>query len=312
MLKSAKDKTPILAKPVAEMPHTLQGMNYNEWRMTSRNNHKWRNIRWSVLVGLSLLFTLSFLFDLSVLEGSYSGSRLIGFYLMDPFNALQMLANASTTGYIIHLTMNFWIGLITIVMFYAIMGGRTFCSWVCPYHFLAEMVEKLRGIFVKKFGLKDHSFNIALRYVFWFGFIGLAFLTTNLVFEVINPVGILSRAMIYGPGLILLWVLALVLFELLYSRRFWCRYVCPLGTTFKFIGTAAPLSIKFEHDKCGYCRDCQSVCLVPHVLWFTQRGKATQEVHYPGSDCTRCGLCVDICPGNALSYTFKGLDKLTS
>ena len=76
------------------------------------------------------------------------------------------------------------------------------------------------------------------------------------------------------------------------------------------IGTVAPLTIKFELDKCGFCRDCQTVCLVPHVLWFVQRGKATQEVHYTGIDCTRCGLCVDTCAGKALTYTFKGLDKI--
>ena len=236
MPKSDKNKKNLTVKTVEEMPHSLVGMDYNEWRLSSRKNHKWRNIRWIVLLGMSLLFTFSYMLDLSILEGSLSGSRFVGFYLMDPYNALQMLANSSTTGYIIHLTMNFWIGLITIVIFYAIMGGRTYCSWICPYHFLAEMVDKLRGILVKKYKWKDHTFNRSIRYVFWVGFIALSYLTSNLVFEVINPVGILSRAMIYGPGLILLWVLALVLFELLYSRRFWCRYVCPLGTTMKFIG----------------------------------------------------------------------------
>lgn len=311
MFRFAKKKKPIPAKPVAEMPHTLKGMSYNEWRKIRRKNHKWRNIRWAVLIFLSLLFVFSFILDLSVLEGSYSGSRLIGFYLMDPYNSLQMLAASSTTGYIVHLTMNFWIGLFTIVIFYAIMGGRTFCSWVCPYHFLAEMVERLRNVFVKKYKWKDHTFKRWIRYVFWAGFILLALLTGSLVFENLNPVGIISRAMIYGPGLILFWILAIVLFELLYSQRFWCRYVCPLGATMGMIGVAAPLAIRFEHEKCGYCRDCQSVCLVPHVLWFTQRGKATQKVHYAGHDCTRCGLCVDLCPGEALSYSFKGVDKIT-
>ncbi|HNS45963.1 MAG TPA: NapH/MauN family ferredoxin-type protein [Bacteroidales bacterium] len=293
------------------MPHTLAGMTFNEWRQKKQKSHKWRNIRWSVVIGLSVLFILSFALDLSILEGSLSGSRLLGFYLIDPYNSLQMLAISSTTGYIVHLTMNFWIGLGTIVLFYAIMGGRTYCSWVCPYHLLAEWTDKMRDLLVRKYKWKDHTFHRSIRYVFWIGFILVAFFTKNLVFEDVNMVGILSRTMIYGPGLILLWVLGVILFEVLYSKRFWCRYVCPLGTTMGMIGSVAPLSIKFEHDKCGYCRDCQTVCLVPHVLWFVQRGKATQAVHYTGQDCTRCGLCVDSCPGGALSYSFKGIDKLT-
>ena len=310
MFNSSKNKTPLTPKPMEEMPHSKLGMDYKEWCKSQKGNHKWRNIRWIVLLFINVLFVLSFLLDMSVLEGSLSGSRLIGFYLMDPYNALQMLAISSTTGYIIHLTMNFWIGFITIILIYAMMGGRTYCSWVCPYHFIAELAEKLHDFLVKKKKIKEHAFNRYLRYVFWVGFIALAFLTKNLVFEDINPVGIISRAMIYGPGLILLWILGLVIFEIVYSKRFWCRYVCPLGTTMGMIGSFAPVAIKFELDKCGFCRDCQTVCLVPHVLWFVQKGKATQEMHYTGADCTRCGLCVDTCAGKALTYTVKGLDKL--
>ena len=146
--------------------------------------------------------------------------------------------------------------------------------------------------------------------MFWAGFIILAFATDRLVFETLNPVGILSRAMIYGPGLILLWVFALIIFEIVYSKRFWCRYVCPIGATWSMVGKISPVAIKFELDKCGHCRKCQDVCLVPHELWFVTRGKATKEKHYAGSDCTRCGYCVDICPGDALNYSVKGLDKI--
>lgn len=306
LLKSGKNKPPLKPKPIEEMPHTKLGLDYKEWCDAHKTRHKWRNIRWAALIFMNLLFVVSFALDLSILEGSLSGSRLIGFYLMDPFNALQVLATSSTTGYIVHLTTNFWIGLITILLFWFFLGGRTYCSWMCPYHFLAENFEKLHNFLVKKKKIKEHRFHIGLRFVFWVGFLILAVATQQLVFEDLNMVGILSRAMIYGPGLLLLWVIGVLLFEIVYSKRFWCRYVCPIGTTWSFVGKLSPLTIRFDLDKCGYCRDCQDVCLVPHELWFVQRGKATQKVHYTGSDCTRCGLCIDTCGGNALTYTIKG------
>jgi ferredoxin-type protein NapH len=46
------------------------------------------------------------------------------------------------------------------------------------------------------------------------------------------------------------------------------------------------------------------------VLDLTIKGRA-EDVHVDvGPDCTRCGLCVDICPTESLRYEFKGLSKL--
>ncbi len=309
MFNNPKKKPPLKAKGIEDMPHTKAGLEYKVWHEAKPKTNKWRNIRWIVLISINVLFVVSYLLGLSILEGSLSGSRALGFYLMDTYNSLQVMLISIFDGHFWALTMNFWIGFFTILILYTI-GGRTYCSWVCPYHFLAELGEKLHNYLVKKKKIKEHTYNIYLHFVFWVGFLLIALFTKNIVFEDINPIGIISRSLIYGPSLSLLWIFVLLLFEITYSKRFWCRYACPVGATWAITGKAALVDIQFDLDKCAYCRDCQDVCLVPHELWFVEKGKATQEIHYTGSDCTRCGLCVDICSGDALKFKIKGVDKI--
>src|SRR5690606_28681652 len=158
---------------------------------------------------------------------------------------------------------------------------------------------------------RDHVFHRGLRAVLWVVFMLLALLTGYTVFEYVNPVGIVSRAIIYGPTIALIWIVFLLGIEVFYSRRFWCRYVCPIGLTYGFAGAVSPVQIKYDLEKCLHEGECRKVCLVPHVLEMTKMSYAADVNEYPGADCTRCGMCVDVCPQKALTFTVRGLDKLT-
>ncbi|MCW8888894.1 MAG: 4Fe-4S binding protein, partial [Gammaproteobacteria bacterium] len=188
--------------------------------------------------------------------------------------------------------------------------GRTFCSWVCPYHLLSEWTEWLHLKFVAKGWVKNHEFHRGTRSVLYLIFALLALVTGYTVYETISPTGIVSRALIYGPNLILLWVVFILLIELLYSRRFWCRYACPIGLTYGLVGQISPLRVKYTIEGCHHEGECRKVCLVPHVLETVIKGRAT-DVDVPiGADCTRCGMCIDVCPTGSLRFNYKGLDKL--
>ena len=267
-------------------------------------SHKWRNRRWAVLLAVNLLFVLSFWLDIQLLEGSLTASRFAGFHLIDLNSALQvMLAHK-------HIIVNLFIGTFTVFLLWVLLGGRTFCSWVCPYHLVSELTEKLHLKLVDKKIVTDHEFHRGTRTVFWVLFGVMTTVTGYTVFETISPTGILSRALIYGPGLALGWVGLLLLFEVFWSRRAWCRYICPIGLTYGVVGSISPLQISYHVEHCFHEGDCRKVCLVPHVLDVTVKGRASDETMGLGPDCTRCGLCVDTCPTGALRFEVKGLSKL--
>ncbi len=264
--------------------------------------HKWRNIRWAILLFVNFLFFASFYFDIQILEGSLSGSRLLGFHMIDPLAAFQLILASRI------IMVNLIIGVVTIIFIYLIFGGRSFCSWICPYHWLAELGEKIHQILRKKKIITNKAFDRNIRYYFYVIFLALALITGYTVFETINPVGIISRAIVYGPSLMLLWVTALLIFEILYSKRAWCRYFCPVSVSYQIIGLISPLRIKWDQEKCSNCKRCQSVCLVPHVLTDSINKGKSEYVN--SSLCTRCGLCIDICDDKALCYGLKYLDKI--
>jgi ferredoxin-type protein NapH len=303
---AAEDYTPG-ARQVHELKR-MDGANRQalaeEMHKQKRHTHTWRNRRWAALIVVNLLFVLSFWLDIQILEGSLTASRFLGFHLIDLNSALQvMLAHK-------HILVNLVIGTATVFVLWVLLGGRTFCSWVCPYHLIAEWAESLHLYLVEKKRVSDHAFHRGLRSVLWLLFAALAWATGYTVFETLSLTGILSRALIYGPGLALLWVLLWLLIEVFYSRRAWCRYFCPIGLTYGVVGLPSPLHVSYRLENCFHEGDCRKVCLVPHVLECVIKGRATAEKLSIGADCTRCGLCVDVCPSGALRYEVKGLSKL--
>lgn len=272
-------------------------------RAEEETSYKWRLRRWASIVVLNGLFVASFWLDAQLVEGSLTASRVLGFHMADLNSALQlMLAHK-------HVVLNLVIGVATVFLLYAVFGGRSFCSWVCPYHLLSELAEMLHLKLAEKRLVKDHDLDRRLRVVMFVLFAALAFFTGYTLFEVISPVGILSRAMTYGTLVGLIWIALLLAIEVLWSRRFWCRYICPIGLTYGFVGAAAPVRILYDAEACLHEGKCRQVCLVPHVLDLTIMGH-NSDIRTPvGPDCTRCAMCLDACPTGALTFDIVGITR---
>lgn len=275
-----------------------------EERAHDQTRHFWRNWRWVSIVVVNLLFVLSFRADVQLVEGALTASRFVGFHMADLNSALQVMLAYK------HIVINLLIGSGTVLFIWWLVGGRSFCSWVCPYHLIAEWAEMLHLKLAARGWAVDRPLHRATRTVLYVVFAALAFLTGYTVFEVISPVGILSRAFTYGPTIALVWVALLLLIEVFYSRRFWCRYICPIGMTYGAAGAFSPVRVVYKLEPCLHEGKCRQVCMVPHALSMTRIGYADDVRIAIGADCTRCGLCVDVCPTGALKFDIKGLDKL--
>ncbi len=104
----------------------------------------WRGWRWLSIIVINVMFFLSFYIDFQFLEGTLNGSRLLGFHLIDPFTALQILASDH------EMHTNVLIGSLTLVIFYFYVGGKGYCAWVCPYGLLSEIGEYIHLKLVSK------------------------------------------------------------------------------------------------------------------------------------------------------------------
>lgn len=247
--------------------------------------------RFLSVILVHLLFVLSYYADIQILEGSISGSRIFGFHLADPFIFIQVSSAFK------EIPSNLLIGAMSILGFYLFFSNRAFCSFVCPYGILSEVAEKLNSMLIAKKIIKKYEFSQNIKYIFWVLFISLSYFSGYLIFESFNVVGILSRFIIYGYSAAFFWLVLVLFVEILFSRRAWCRYICPIGTTYSLFPGLT--KIAWDKNLCDHCQVCFDVCFVNDVLEVTKNAKE-EKIMLKNTDCTLCGRCVDVCHNDAL------------
>ncbi len=257
-------------------------------------------LRLITVIGISLFFVLSFKADIQVLEGSLSGSRMLGLHLTDPFIALEVFVTNHT------LPVNLIIGTITILLFYFIFGGRIFCSWVCPYGLISEFIDFIRHKLIMKHIIKHRELNFN-RYYFLIFWILLSVITGTLFFEMFNMVGIVSRFIIYGVSFASIFVLLMIILELFFGR-FWCRGVCPVGTVYGLLSRISLGHIKWIKDDCNHCNKCINACydkrILSEIINVRDNG-TTKEYVIKNAGCNMCCKCLDSCTTSSFKYENK-------
>jgi ferredoxin-type protein NapH len=273
-----------------------------------------RNRRWLLMRRIVQLLVISaFIIDIPeigrIADGNLSSSVWFGrIPLTDPFILLQSLLAASS------IAVQALVGAAVITGFYALFGGRIYCSWVCPINLLTDLAYWLRQRLNVKGNLtlsREHrSVVLILSLV-------LSALCGTLAWEMVNPITLFQRELMWVSVGGLTILATLFLFDLLVSRRGWCGHLCPVGAFYSWLGRYGRLRVTaHEPSSCSGCSACIRACPEPHVLAPVISQKAPSVT---SGDCTRCGACLDSCSTGVLSMkldlgqgkTFRGIPIVT-
>ncbi|EMB9232929.1 quinol dehydrogenase ferredoxin subunit NapH [Vibrio alginolyticus] len=255
----------------------------------------WRAHRFLILRRLCQ-FTIIALFmagpTLGILTGNLSSSMLLDTVpLSDPLIVLQALA----TGHVPEF--NALLGVVIVVVFYAILAPRAFCAWVCPLNIVTDLAAWLR----RKLNIKaSYRWSPVIRY--WLIpvlMLGSA-LSGAILWTWLDPVAALHRGLVFGMGAG--WVLIALVFvlDLLLVEHGWCGHLCPLGATYGLIGRKSLLRVTaVRREDCTKCMDCFYVCPEPEVL---RQPLKEGDRRVMDQNCISCGRCLDVCPEHVFEF----------
>jgi ferredoxin-type protein NapH len=188
------------------------------------------------------------------------------------------------------MTTNLVIGSLIITVIYMILGGRTFCSWVCPVNIITDVANYLR----RKLGFnqiqKRQPASRNIRY--WL--IGLSLVLSYILgvtaFEFISPISITHRAIIFGLGLGWAAMVVIFLFDLFILKNGWCGHICPLGGFYGTIGKVGLIRVDHSKENCTNCMKCKEVCPESQVLFMVHK----QSLQVLDGACTNSVRCVEV------------------
>lgn len=258
--------------------------------------HRFLVLRRSTQVGVLMLFLLGPWAGVWIIKGNLNSSLALGVLpLSDPFVLVQSWLAGLRFG------SQAVLGAAIVAAFYFLVGGRTFCAWVCPVNVVTDTAYWLR----RRLGLRGKTrISRNTRYVLLAAVLLLAAASGLAVWEWVNPVSVLHRGILFGLGAGWMLIMAVFLFDLAVSHRGWCGHLCPMGAFYSLIGRFSPLRVRADNRAaCDNCMDCFAVCPEPQVIrpaLYGAHGGIGPVIDE--ANCTNCGRCIDVCPRRVFRF----------
>lgn len=273
--------------------------------------NRWLMLRRTAQVVLLMLFLSGPLWGVWIAKGTLASSLTLDILpLTDPMIALQ----AVLTGHSV-LPAVLW-GAAIVFVFYAMVGGRVFCSWVCPVNMVTDLAAWLRPRLGWREGV---ALPKSIRYGLLGGVLVASVATGVIAWEFVNPVTMLHRGLVYGAigvgSTAALVTLAIFALDFAIAPRGWCGSLCPVGAFYALVGRKSLIRVSaVARTRCDRCMECFAVCperqVIADPLWGGKKGIGPVILD---SECTNCGRCIDVCPENVFRFVprwSKAVDDL--
>jgi ferredoxin-type protein NapH len=261
--------------------------------------HRFLVLRRLSQITILLLFLVGPWFGWWLVKGNLNYSLTLGVLpLADPLVLLQSVLTRHVP------ERNALIGALIILVFYLAVGGRVYCSWVCPVNLVTDAASALR----RKLDIRGGA-DLPRNTRYWILalILLLAATTGGIVWELVNPVSMLPRGLMFGMGAGWLLIAGIFLFDLFVMKRGWCSHLCPVGAFYSLLGRFSLLRVSAnKREACNDCLDCFTVCPEQHVIKLPLKGaaKGASSLILSGN-CTNCGRCLDVCSKDVFSFTTR-------
>ncbi|MBT3316230.1 MAG: 4Fe-4S binding protein [Anaerolineae bacterium] len=183
----------------------------------------------------------------------------------------------------------------------SLLAGRAFCGWMCPIGTLQDMLagwaQRLSGGGKHQIRGKRSKAKFPMelspevdKWARYLKYLVLLVVLIASVWTVYPPLRDIcpARALFsfeLGEPLLVSVLITFIITSLL-IKRFWCKYLCPLGAFLAITNKFAPLRVTIDKNSCTGCARCEAECPVDIP--------AIPE-NMRNLECVQCLECVETC-----------------